>query len=254
MSTFMTLFGGLLAVGVLYGLGGLIRSLPLALRAVLASLIPLLAYFGLAAQRWPGLDVAAMHISVFLAAGFVLYMLSQFRRRSQGRLHWVPRLLIGFFAGLVVLNASLLYIATQGLPEPLARWWLGSAGKVYTGFSGAVQHSPDAAKAVSSQLNQRHRQQAQGWRVTLTGLDAAEPVQVRVTDRSGLPLAGLNAVVFVQRPGATAPAAQMTLTMTAPGAYQGVLPPLAAGRWLVELRLSRDGVLRYRDTWEHQQP
>lgn len=255
MSTFVTLFGGLLAVGVLYALGGLIRSLPLVLRAVLASVIPLLVYFGSVANRWPGLDVAAMHISVFLAAGFVLYMQSQFRRRSQGRLHWAPRLLIGFFLGLVVLNASLLYIATKGLPEPIARWWLGSeGGVVYSGFSGAVSHSPDAAKAVSSQLSQRYAQQALGWRVTLSGLETGDLLQVRATDRSGLPLTGLDAVVSVQRPGASAPVTQLKLTAITSGEYQGVLPSLAAGRWLVELRLSREGELRFRDTWEHTQP
>ena len=68
MSTFVTLFGGLAAVLLLYALGGAVRGLPPVLRAVLAALIPLTGYFVLMIGRWPGLDVVAIHISVFLAA------------------------------------------------------------------------------------------------------------------------------------------------------------------------------------------
>jgi len=128
MSTMTTLFGGLAAVFALYAVGGLIRNVPPMLRAVLAGLIPLLGYFVFIVGRWPGLDVVAMHISVFLAAGLVLFAVSQFRRRSAGHMHWVPKLLVAFFIGLVVVNGSLLYIATKGLPEPIGRWWLGSEG------------------------------------------------------------------------------------------------------------------------------
>jgi hypothetical protein len=71
----------------------------------------------------------------------VLFALTQFRQRSAGRMHWAPKLLTGFFIGLVFLNAGLLYIATNGLPGPVARWWLGSDGNaVYSGFSGVVAH------------------------------------------------------------------------------------------------------------------
>jgi hypothetical protein len=51
MNTMSTLFGGLLAVLVLYAIGGRIRNLPPILRAVLAGLIPLLGYFMLIIGR-----------------------------------------------------------------------------------------------------------------------------------------------------------------------------------------------------------
>ena len=46
-----TLFGGLSAVLVLYAVGGIFRSLPPMLRAVLAAVIPLMAYFVLIVDR-----------------------------------------------------------------------------------------------------------------------------------------------------------------------------------------------------------
>lgn len=258
MNTMTTLSGGLAAVLVLYAIGGSIRNLPPILRAVLAGLIPLLGYFGLIVGRWPGLDVVAMHISVFLAAGLVLHAVTQFRRRSVGRMHWAPKLLIAFFLGLVVINGSLLYIASKGLPEPLARWWLGSeGGAVYSGFSGVVEHGQSAAKAVSSELSQAHRQSELGWQIDLSGLDgnaAERVVEVRVKDRTGLPVDRIDAELRLLRPGAADAALTLPLGALAPGVYGGVLELPASGRWLVELRLLRDSRLHYLLTREAVAP
>lgn len=254
MSTLTTLFGGLAAVFVLYAAGGAVRGLPPILRALLAGLLPLLAYFGLIVGRWPGLDVAAMHISVFLAAGLVLHAFSLFRRRGAGRMHWAPKLLTAFFLGLVVINGSLLYIATKGLPEPIARWWLGSdGGAVYSGFSGVVEHGRAAAKGVSSELSQAQRESELGWQVELTGLDgneAARTVQVRVKDRTGLPVDRIEAELRLLRPGAAQAVLTLPLAALDAGIYGGVLRLPAGGRWLAELRLRRDREVRYQMTQE----
>ncbi len=254
MNTLTTLFGGLAAVFVLYAAGGAIRSLPPALRALLAGLIPLLAYFVLIIGRWPGLDVAAIHISVFLAAALVLFALTQFRRRSAGRMHWAPKLLTAFFIGLVFLNATLLYIATKGLPEPIARWWLGSeGGAVYSGFSGVVAHGQGAAKAVSSELSQLHRESQLGWQVEVSGFDASgrtRALEVRVKDRTGLPVAQAQAEVRLLRPGAPRPTSTLTLEAVEAGVYIGALSLPAAGRWLVEVEVRQGGAAGYHSTRE----
>lgn len=256
--TLVTLFGGLVAVLLLYALGGLVRGMPLMLRAALAGLIPLVAYFVLTIGHWPGLDVAAIHISVFLAAALVLFATSQLRRRGSGRMHWVPRLLIGFFVGLVVLNATLLYIATSGLPEPLARWWLGSdGGPVYSGFSGVVAHGEGAAKAVSSELSETHRESQLGWQVGIDGFDAGGrtlPIRVQVRDRTGLPIDDAVATLDIARPGASKPVQTLALARTEAGVYQGALVLPATGRWLVEIRLVQDGATRYHSTREVNLP
>jgi len=254
MNTMTTLFGGLVAVSGLYVVGGAIRNLPQVLRAVLAGLIPLLAYFILIIGRWPGLDVVAIHISVFLAAGLVLFAVTQFRRRSVGRMHWAPKLLIAFFLGLVVVNGSLLYISTKGLPEPVARWWLGSAGgAVYSGFSGVVPHGEGAAKAISSELSQAHRESELGWKVEVSGLDGTDAervVRVRVKDRTGLPVDRIEAELRLLRPGAVTAEINLPLGALDPGVYGGVLNLPASGRWVAELRLLSDRAVQYQMTHE----
>lgn len=258
MTTMTTLFGGLAAVLVLYVVGGWFRALSPALRALLAGLIPLLVYFVSIIGRWPGLDVAAIHISVFLAAALVLFAWTQFRQRSGGRMHWAPKLLTAFFIGLVFLNATLLYIATKGLPAPIASWWLGGEGKtVYSGFSGVVEHGQGAAKAVSSELSETHRELQVGWQVELNGLDRealTRPLEVRVRDRTGLPVARVQGELRLSRPGATTPAVTLPLSAAEAGVYIGTLAVPGAGRWLAELRLSEGGTLRYHSTQELVMP
>jgi len=255
VSTLSTLFSGLAAVLLLYWLGGFLRGLPAALRALLASCVPLLVYFLSIIGRWPGLDVVAIHISVFLAAGLVLYMLTMQRRRAPGGLHWVPKLLIAFFVGLAAINATLLYIATQGLPEPVARWWLGGdGGKVHSGFSGVVPHHQDAAKAVSSALSQAYDESRLGWQVEVAGLEAdlgsTRQIQVRAKDRTGLPLGGLKAELVLARPGAAAAHSRVPLHAAGAGVYVGELRLPAKGRWVVELQLTEGARARYRDSRE----
>jgi len=254
MNTMTTLFGGLAAVLVLYAVGGLIRNLPPMLRAVLAGVVPLIAYFGWIVGQWPGLDVVAMHISVFLAAALVLYAMTQFRLRGAGRMHWAPKLLTAFFIGLVFLNAALLQISTKGLPEPLARWWLGSeGGAVYSGFSGVVAHGQNAAKAVSSELTETHRESQLGWQVEWSGLEGAgltRLIQVRVKDRTGLPVERVFAELSLQRPGAAKPTLTLPLASSEAGVYMGSLTLPSAGRWLLELRIKQGSAVHFHSIQE----
>lgn len=254
MTTLITLLGGLLLMLVLYTLMGWVPRLPPVLRAVLASSITLLTYFGLIVGRWPGLDVVAMHISVFLVAGLLLYMFSQYRSRRTGRLHWVPKLLIGFFVLLAVINTFLLYVATRGLPPTLARLWLPGGTTVNTGFSGVVEHGQEAAKAVSSELNRSYTAAQLGWRIRLDGLPAsvqAHPlISVKVGDRSGSPVTGLQAEMLLSRPGSTQVESRVTLPAKAPGEYGNVLVFPGSGRWLVDLQLSHPGETVYRESHE----
>jgi nitrogen fixation protein FixH len=259
MNTFYTLFGGLVTVLALYAIGGALRGVPPMLRAILAGVLPLAAYFVYIVGRWPGLDVIAIHVSVFLATALVLFAMTQFRRRAVGRLHWAPKLLIAFFIGLVFLNATLLYISTKGLPEPIARWWLGSdGGAVYSGFSGVVPHGEGAAKAVSSELKESHRESQLGWQVEVTGLDNVSsrslPIQLRVKDRTGLPVERVDAEISLMRPGSPTPALALPMVSGEAGVYLATLTLPAAGRWLLEIRLLRDGDLHFHSIQELAAP
>jgi FixH. len=249
---------GLVLVIALYVLLGLIKALPLLLRALIAGSVPLLAYFLLAFETWPGLDVVAIHISVFLGVALLLYMLTQYRRRASGSMHWAPKALIGFFLTLAVLNAVFLSIATNGLPRAVSRWWLPHGDTVNSAFSGVVPHDQQAASAISAELSRRHAAELLGWRVDIDGLtnpaQAQQNIVIKVYDHTGLPISDLQVMMQVMRPGAPKPLTPIRFVAVNEGEYRAELLLPDKGRWLLDLILQQDGKLRYQDSHEVVRP
>ena len=252
MTTLTTLIGGLVLMVLVHLALGLLR-LSVALRAMLASSLVLIVYFFSIIGNWPGLDVVAMHISVFVVSGLLLYMTSN-RRRNQARMHWVPKLLIGFFVLLAVINSFLLYISTRGLPPSIAHFWLPGGGEVNSGFSGVVGHGQEAARAVSSTLKQSHTATQLGWDIQIAGLkeaaQASQIVSVKVLDRQGMPIRDLHIELQLRRPGADHSVVKLPLVYKDAGEYSNVLDIPAHGRWLAEVVLAQQGRVVYREARE----
>jgi nitrogen fixation protein FixH len=251
MSTGLTLFGGLAAVLLLFGAARALR-MPSELAGPIAAGVPLFAYIATLFGIWPGLDVVAIHIAVFICAAFVLVVLSRYRAR-QARLHWVPKTLIVFFLVLIVMNAGFLYVSSKGLPPALASLLLPGGGEkpVYTGFSGTTRHGEEAAKAISADLSRQHRNEELGWRVRVEGLRMPTVGQNAVTvfaeDNQGRPLTGLTGEWLIARPGAKV--TSVPLMATADGQYEARVDLSASGLWLVKLRLEN-----YQQSWEIRVP
>ena len=84
----------------------------------------------------------------------------------------------------------------------------------------------------------------------LDGTGRTRPVEVRVKDRTGLPVDRLTAELRLLRPGSAAPERTLPLVVADAGVYSGSLTLPSAGRWLVELRLMQDGDLHYQSNLE----
>lgn len=251
METGLTLFGGLAAVLLLYAVARALR-MPSELAGLVAAGIPLFAYIATLFGTWPGLDVVAIHIAVFIIAAFVLVVFSRYRTK-QSSMHWVPKALIVFFLVLIVMNAGFLYVSTKGLPPALANLLLPGGGNktLHTGFAGTTRHGEEAAKAIGADLSRQHRNDELGWRVRVEGLRmptvGRNVVTVFADDRNGRPLANLVGEWRVGRPGAEL--TSVPLMATVDGQYEARLDFAGAGLWLVELRLEA-----YRQAWEIQVP
>jgi hypothetical protein len=251
MTTGMTLFGGLAVVVALFVAA---RALKLSaeIAGLIAAGIPLVAYMLMLFGHWPGLDVVAIHIAVFVVSAFVLVIFSRYRKQ-QTRLHWVPKALIAFFLVLVVVNAGLLYVSTNGLPVGIASLLLPGKGKeiLHTGFSGTTRHGQDAAKAVSADLSRQHRNDALGWQVRVEGLRqpavGGNELYIHIEDRDGRPLPGLAGHMRVSRFGAKAVATP--IVAASPGEYEARIAFDHPGMWVVELELG-DHKQAWRQSWE----
>lgn len=243
MNLLLSLFGGMLVTALLYALG---RGLRLSnfWAALSAAGITTLAYVVQAVlYGLPGLDVLTLHLVAYPTVSVLLYQLYGVKARREASMHWVPKLMLGFFAVLTVLYGAFVYVASEGLPPALAAWLLpGSKNTpVYTGFAGVVEHSQAAAKGISQHLKMDDRLQKLGWRLEIIGLNEvragrAQPVSVHVWDRSGKGIDDVEVRLSVGRPGQS-PSAPLRLAGEGDAGYHGVLQPLAAGRWVAYLTL-----------------
>jgi hypothetical protein len=243
MNLLLTLFGGMLVTAVLYALG---RGLRLSnfWAALSAAGITCVAYMAhVVTGTLPGLDVITLHLVAYPTVSVLLYQLYGEKARHAASMHWVPRLMIAFFAVLAVLYGGFVHVASEGLPPALAGWLLPNAKDkpVYTGFAGVVEHDRAAAKGISHHLKMEDRLAKLGWRLEISGLndvrpDRPLPVSVHVLDRSGRGVDGLDIRLSTSRPGQP-PLTPVRLVGDGESGYHATLAPLGAGSWVAQLRL-----------------
>ena len=251
MSMTESLFGGLITVVILYFVARVMR-LSNYWSGVISGTLPFLIYLGLSANNWPGGDVLAIHFVVFLATAGVLGVFSSIRRKNE-KMHWGPKVIITFFALLVVFNATLVSIAINGMPNWLARMVMPHADRpLHTGFSGALPHD-------RNHLYEEHQQRVEaqrnlGWQLKLAGLDNARKgvvsdVVLSVMDASGAPIETESATMGLWRVANTQDDKRLALEKTGPGTFHASVTFSDAGRWIVELEVKRGT-----DTHLTQQP
>lgn len=237
-----TLFGGLLAVAVLFFIN---RRFGLSnyWSGILAGGLPFLAYLGYSAQQAPAGDVLAIHLVVFMATAAVLGVFSSVRKQKE-KMHWAPKLLIAFFVLLVIFNAVLLSIATHGLPDAVSGWFLPNQDRqtVHTGFPGVIPHD-------RNKLYEEHQQRVQeqrdlGWQIEAQGLDqlvsgATNPLKLILRDAQGQPIAADRVTLGFWRMANSKDDRQLVLQPAGAGEYQADVMLPDAGRWVVEIHIER---------------
>ena len=246
---FQTLFGGALLIIVLYYV---LRAFGVSnyWRGVISGTVSVTAYLALSTTQWPGGDVVSMHMAVFLATATVLTLIGGRKPGAAKKLHWGPKLIIGFFLLLFVIDGGLLLISGQGVPPSVAKWLLPvpeskSTNPPHTAFSGVVPHDEEAAKTINQFMKTAEKQRRLGWEVTIAGLDEIAQghqltVSVTAHEPGEQPLRGATVKIAIVRPGLTQPEQLVDLVETDPGVYRGELTMNLPGKWVAAVQLQRD--------------
>lgn len=239
-----TLFGGLLAVALIFFIARVL-SLPVFWSGILSAALPFVAYLAYSAGAWPGGDVLAIHLVVFTATAAVLGIFNNLRQ-AKSKMHWAPKLIIGFFILLVIINALLMSIATHGLPDSVAAWLFpsSSGGKVHTGFPGVVPH--DRNKLYESHQQRMEAQRELGWQIELRGLDQLQAdnhasLVASLQDAQGRPLAAEQVTLEFWRVANRRDDIALALQPSAAGEYRVQIALPAPGRWVAVLSVAAGG-------------
>lgn len=229
--------------------------------ALVAALVALAAYLPLALLRWPGADVFAIHLALFLVTAYLLGIIGAQRdaRRTGAAagkwFHWGPALIVAFFVVVVAVDAVFVTMSLEGMPASLQRLLLpeprGSAG-ARTQFPGVVpEHYYQKEQQFNRHLRDLEAQQQRGWDVRYGWLGGAprageaEVLQVVVVQGDGTTLRGAEVRGRFIRAADSRLDQAFPMAEVSPGVYRAALTLQAPGAWRLEL------IIRHQDA-SHQ--
>ncbi len=237
-----TLFGGLLAIVALYFSGRRI-GLSNYWSALLAGTFPFLVYLGYSMSHGFSGDVLAIHLAVYMVTAGVLGVLGGAHRKNE-KMHWAPKLLIAFFALLVVFNAMLLSVSMHGLPSSIFGFFLPKHESqiVHTAFPGAVPH--DRNKLYEPHQQRLEQQRLLNWSVNSSGFDqlhqnVSSALTIRIADKEGQPISGAKVSLALWRMANSLDDRRYDLLEGKDGEYAVTIAVANAGKWIADLYIER---------------
>jgi nitrogen fixation protein FixH len=245
-TTLLTAIGGGVLAEVLvfallhrgFGLNGKASALGVALLA-------LLFYVPWAILHWPGADIFAIHLAIFLTTAYALGMVGT---RVGKRWHWAPAVIVAFFTVVVATNVVFLGVAERGitglfadlLPEPR------NSEVVDSRFPGTVSHDYQEKEALyNAYLRQVEAQRERGWSIRKGWLYRPVAGQsatfvVVVSDRDGAPVTGAQIHGEFLRTSNSRDDFAFDMDEVAPGEYRVSLVMPLQGLWDLVLQVRRD--------------
>lgn len=249
MSLVQTLFGGTVLVILIHWLLGRF-GIANYWRGVVSAAVVSIAILSYSLINGLSLDIVSVHLAVFLTTATAMTLLGRPEQRAGKGLHWVPKIFIGFFAILFVVDGAFVSISTKGVSTYIASLFLPRAKihPVYTGFSGVTEHNEQAAKAENQHLKQLSSLRELGWGIEVVGVKQlvagnklTNAVDVRLNDKNNMPIE--NAIVTVQffRAGNVEAQAQTRLEDVGKGSYSGQFSIPDAGSWIMRTIIDAEG-------------
>jgi nitrogen fixation protein FixH len=232
--------------------------------AVLTSVL----YIAYTIRYWPGGDVFAVHIALFLITIYILSITGHQRMKSGStsrRLHWAPAAIIGFFVVIVSFDSVFIFLAQRGVGPEWARHLLPaprSGAEVESRFPGVISHNFQEKEA---QFNAYQAERAQqralgweshiGWDKTATS-DRRNRLLLSLQDKHKRAIADAVVSGRFMFPGDLKLDRTFSMRSLGGGMYAVDLQLERAGTWDLVLTVSRDGdklELRTTTTVEHPQ-
>lgn len=250
-----SLFGGVAAILVVFFALYRFTRFDAKGAALVVALAIVGIYVPIAILWWPGGDVFAIHIAIYLISAYALGIIfgaREARAEDQRGFHWAPALIILFFAFVVAIDSVFVMLAQKGVDGELAAWLLPrprSGGGVSSHFPGTVArnyHEREAAfnawqKRMAAQ-RRRNWQIHEGW---VGDARAGEPAVFRLelADKDAQPIRAARIEGRFMRPGNVRLDQAFHMTEVAPGRYEVRVTLPAPGRWNVHLKIGKGDIL-----------
>lgn len=248
----VTLLGGILIIAIVFMLIYRFTRLGGKATAFVMALAVSFVYLPYAAIFWPGADVFAIHIAVYIVQVYIFGIIYSQRdsRKASGKsgfgMHWAPASITAFFIFLIIADSMFIMVATKGINYDMAKWLLPepqSGATVSSNFPGTVRHDFQEKHAqYSAYLNQIREQSERGWQVKKGWLGEPKAGQsnmfrVTVKDKQGKPVEQAEVIGSFMRPGNMKIDQSFTMKEKAPGDYFVSLTLPEQGTWNLSLKI-----------------
>lgn len=253
-----SLLGGIALIVLVFIAMYRFSRMPGKLVAVVVAFLVTGIYVPIAIFIWPGADVFAIHIAIYLVCVYVLGIISSQRdaRRREGQIglgfHWAPAAIVIFFLLIITADSIFIVMAQKGVSKDVANWLLpkpDTGGSISSYFPGTVSHDYHQKEDQYNQYLQRFEEQKErDWHVRKGWL--VEPVatkdalfRVEIKDHTRHPLQGAQVTAKFLRPANSRQDQSFTLQEIEAGVYQGSLILSEPGKWDLVLVIKKDNNL-----------
>ena len=227
--------------------------------AALVVAVMLFVFIPASILNWHGADVFAIHLALYVIVPYGLGIIftqkegeaGNGEKGAFGRLHWAPMVLVGFFTIVASVQAVLITLANNGMPQRFIGTLLPApenpAERVTSGFPGTVAgiQERDQALAVDRMTVLKEQRQL-GWQMRQGWLERpveGEPatLQVEVRDAQGQPIMDAEITGAFMWLADERRDQAFAMQYQGDGLYQAEVNLPAPGRWELRYFVEHDG-------------
>ena len=250
----VTLLGGVLAISAIFVLLYNISDMSGKMVAVVMAFAVTVTYVPISIFIWPGADVFAIHIALYLVSVYVLGIVTSQRdlRRKAGKegfgFHWAPASIVTFFVVLIIMDSFFIMFATKGMNTNIAKWLLPapqSGGKISSHFPGTVSHDyHQKQNQYNDYVKRFETQKILNWTIRKGWLGEAvvnKPTIFRVEIKTNTNKIVKNAKIsgIFLRPADSKLDTSFTMQEVKPGIYQQSIILTQPGNWDLILKIHK---------------
>lgn len=251
----VTLLGGVSLIATIFILMYRVSNMSGKMTATVIAFLVVAIYVPISIFIWPGADVFAIHIALYLVSVYVLGIVTSQRdaRRQAGKegfgFHWAPAAIVTFFVILLIMDSFFIMFATKGMNTSVAKWLLPeplSGGKVSSHFPGTVSHDYHQKYEQYVEYSKRFEsQKLLNWTIRKGWLGEAvvnQPAIFRVEIKTNKNKVVSKAKIKGQflRPADSKRDMEFTMIEIEPGIYQQSITLTEPGNWDLILKIHKD--------------
>ncbi len=251
----ITLLGGVFSIVAIFILLYSVSNMSGKMVAVVMAFAVTATYVPISIFIWPGADVFAIHIALYLVSVYILGIITSQRdlRCKAGKegfgFHWAPAAIVTFFVILIIMDSFFIMFATKGMNTNIAKWLLPapqSGGKISSHFPGTVSHDyHQKQNQYNDYVKRFETQKILNWTIKKGWLGEAvvnKPAIFRVEIKSNTSQVVKNAKIsgIFLRPADSKLDKSFTMQEVKPGIYQQSITLTQPGNWDLILKIQKD--------------